>query len=140
MAETKLVPIFGSKPPCAYESRHTEHIAKLQIERLNWSKAPTNQEVVYYEPSDEEDNMESKFSVINTSYNFVDFVRSREYGMKQYRSVKKYYGTRHMLTNELFKEHSLSLNTLNKVLCSQWLSSKAIVLGTRCHKVCFIYN
>lgn len=139
MAETKLVPIFGSKPPCAYESRHTEHRAKVQIERLNRSKAPTNEEVIYYE-LDEEDNNKSKSSVMNTSYNFVDFIRSREYGMKQYRSIKKYYGTRQMLTNELFKEHSLSLNTINKVLCSQWLSSKAIVIGTRCHKVYIIYN
>lgn len=140
MTETKRVPIFGSRPPCAYDSRYDEHCSLLQMERMNWSKAPVNQEVVYYEPSNEEENIISNSNMVNSSYNNVDYIRSREYGLREYRSIKHYYGTRVMITSELFKEQILSFNTINKVLCSQWLSSKDIIISTRCHKVSTIHT
>lgn len=110
------------------------------MERMERSKNPANPEVVYYDTSDEEDNKISNSNMLNTSYNVVDYIRSREYGMKEYHSVKHYYGTRQMITSELFREQSLLVNSINKVLCSQWLNSKNIIIGTRCHKVSKIHT
>lgn len=139
MTETIRIPIFGSRPPCAYDSRYNEHRSLLRTDRMTWTKVPANQEVIYYEPSDEE-NIISNPNMVNTSYNVVDYIRSREYGMREYRSVKHYNGTRQIITSELFREQSLSLNTLNKVLCSQWLDRENILIGTRCHKVSTMYT
>eukprot|EP00102_Acyrthosiphon_pisum_P021761 XP_016658971.1 PREDICTED: DDB1- and CUL4-associated factor 12-like [Acyrthosiphon pisum] len=79
------------------------------------------------------------FERINNSYNLVDHIRSREYGMRGYRLVNKDYGTRHILTHNLLKERSIPLETMDTVYCSQWLSSNQIVFGTRCNKL-MIYN
>eukprot|EP00102_Acyrthosiphon_pisum_P021763 XP_016658973.1 PREDICTED: DDB1- and CUL4-associated factor 12-like [Acyrthosiphon pisum] len=79
------------------------------------------------------------FERVNNSYNLVDYIRSREYGMRGYRLVNKDYGTRHILTHNLLKERSIPLEKMDAVFCSQWLSSNQIVFGTRCNKL-MVYN
>jgi len=138
MAQTRRVSVFGSQPPCAHQSRLHERslIRMTRMERNITSEKP--EDLVFYEDSDSDSEEESTmplFPVLNSSYNFLDFVRNREYGMREYRSVNQNYGTRHILTHNLFKERSIPLKTMNKVFCSQWLNSTQIIFGTKCNKV-----
>ncbi|XP_050061449.1 DDB1- and CUL4-associated factor 12 homolog [Aphis gossypii] len=136
MAQTRRVPVFGSLPPCAYQSRLDERnlIRTTRMERNRISDKP--EDLVFYEDSDsEEESTVPLFTVLNSSYNIVDYVRNREYGMREYRSVNQNYGTRHLLTHNLVKERSISLKTMDKVFCSQWLNGTKIVFGTKCNKL-----
>jgi len=72
---------------------------------------------------------------LRSSHNLVDYVRSREYGMREHRSLNKNQFTTHLLRHELLKERLIRLGPMDKVLCSQWLSSTEIIFGTRCNKV-----
>ncbi|XP_060874015.1 DDB1- and CUL4-associated factor 12 homolog [Metopolophium dirhodum] len=135
MTETRRVPVFGSRPPSAYHSRLDERSLQLRIAGLERTRNSNNLEnFVCYEDSDEEER-----TMLNTSYNFVDHIRSREYGMREYRSINTNYGTRHILTHNLFKERPIPLKTMNKIFCSQWLSSHHIAFGTKCNKL-LVYN
>ncbi|KAE9528835.1 hypothetical protein AGLY_012410 [Aphis glycines] len=140
MAQTRRVPVFGSRPPCAHQSRLDERnlIRMTRMERNRISDKPEGF-VLYEEPDEEEESTMPLFNVLNSSYNFVDYVRNREYGMREYRSVNQNYGTRHLLTHNLFKERSIPLKTMNKVFCSQWLNGTQIVFGTKCNKL-MVYN
>ncbi|VVC42715.1 Hypothetical protein CINCED_3A005471 [Cinara cedri] len=142
MAQTRRVPIFGSRPPCAYQSRLDDRSAQLKAARKERLKRYDNpDDFICYRDSDddEEESIMSLCTMLNSSYNFVDYVRNREYGMREYHSVNQNYGTRHILTHDLFKEKPISLATMDKVFCSQWLSSKQIVFGTKCNKL-MVYN
>ncbi|KAF0757560.1 DDB1- and CUL4-associated factor 12 [Aphis craccivora] len=143
MAQIRRVPVFGSRPPCAYQSRLDERSLQIQTRRTRMERnrrSDKPEDFVYYEDSDEEEESTmSLCTMLNSSYNFVDYVRNREYGMREYRSVNQNYGTRHILTHNLFKERSIPLNTMNKVFCSKWLSSTQIVFGTKCNKL-MVYN
>lgn len=137
MAHTRRIPVYGCRPPCATSCRIEELHMRLRAIRLERSRKPDKPEdfVCYEDSDDEEESVTTEKQILNTSYNFVDFVRGREMGGREPKWVGSDYGSRHILTHEMFKEYSVSLSNMNKVFCSQWLSDRQVVFGTKCNKV-----
>lgn len=140
MAETVRIPVFGLKPPCAYRTRLEERKNKARALRADRNRKPEKpDDFICYDDSDDEDEYLSPSAekkILNKSYNFVDFIRSKESGLKEHKRFKTSHGTRHILTNDMFKEKPVQLNNMNKVFCSQWLSDRQVAFGTKCNKVC----
>lgn len=140
MAETVRIPVYGTKPPCANKCRLEERKIKARSLRAERNRKPEKpDDFVCYEDSEDEDEVLTPCAekeILNKSYNYVDFIRSRESGLREHKRFKNNYGSRHMLTNDMFKEKPIQLNNINKVFCSQWLSDRQVAFGTKCNKVC----
>jgi len=117
-------------------SRAHHRQASYQLQNDNKSL-----DFVYYSDSEDEavdaepQAEESSYAI---SCNFVDCLANRERGCdRKFQTMRlaSEYGTRHMLSNAMLKEYPVTQSNVNKVFCSQWLSHKQVIFGTKCNKL-----
>lgn len=136
MSSTRRLPVYGRNPPCADRQRLEVRRQQKAAARAERKKKPDRpEEFICYDHSDDDDedddivNEYMDHQILRTSYNFVDYIRSRESGLKGVRSFEEHYSSRHILTHDMFKEHPISLNNMNKVRINKWLSEEPLSLG-----------
>ena len=143
MARVVKKPVYGSlsscarilKPPIAHDRE--DSISLSSSSSLSECSLKRKDDfLLRYEDSDEEESSSNpKYSQISNS--FVDLVSQRSLGFERHGhfQVNPEYGTRHLLTNGNFREHTIKLGEMNKIFCSQWLNNRQIVFGSKCNKV-----
>jgi len=143
MARVVKKPVYGSlsscarilKPPIVLDKEDSLSLSS----NSSLSECSTKRRddfLLRYEDSDEdESSSNAKYSQISNS--FVDLVSQRSLGFERHGHfrVNPEYGTRHLLTNGNFREHTIRLGEMNKIFCSQWLNNRRIVFGSKCNKV-----
>ncbi|CAG9761141.1 unnamed protein product [Ceutorhynchus assimilis] len=141
MAQTKIPAVYGFHPPCWSVGRIQERKQSQEEDRQRRLAEKPAEFCTYEDSSSEEKSEIALKEAVNTSYNFVDYVKHRETQTSIYSSVSKEYGHRHILTHGgLFEHTQIDLgHDMKKVLCSQWLSDRLILFGTKCNKL-MIYD
>ncbi|XP_058801033.1 DDB1- and CUL4-associated factor 12 homolog [Phymastichus coffea] len=137
MAETQRITIYGRQPPCSNHVRLILRRGRRQetIQERN-RKYDKPDDFIHHESSDDdEDFVRGEALFLKTSFNFADYIRSREFGAKEFKKFDRQYGSRHILSHDLLKEFPVKTDNLNKIFCSQWLNSRQIVFGTKCNKL-----
>lgn len=135
MSKTVRKNVVGRRPPCYIPSRlcNLDDVLALNLQRkIRRFVAYNDLSNVYKTPT-------QKNEFLNTSFNFVDFVKSRELNINEPRSVCKSFANRFILSHDMLKESMLSLGAVDQIASAQWLNNRQIILGTKCNKL-LIYN
>ena len=147
MARVVKRPVYGSIPSCVRipkipssilmdrEDARSESSFSSSNSTIECSPRRKDDFLRYEDTSDEEDYSNPVVNKISNS--FVDLVSQRTLGFDRLSplAVDIEYGTRHLLTNNILREHTIKLGPMNKIFCSQWLNNCQIVFGSKCNKV-----
>jgi len=139
LAYMRKRPIYGK----SVRSTNSRAVTSKNHHRQSNYQLPSNDnkslDFVYYSDSeDEQDESNPDEPGYSISCNFVDCIMNRERGLdRRFQTMRltSEYATRHMLSNAMMKEYPIPQSNMNKVFCSQWLSHKQVIFGTKCNKL-----